>query len=149
MNKGYTYIDGMVIISDGNGNHTQSEYYDNLEKVLVQKNVIEAMENAKLLVKLCVKAGYKKIHLDTSMRLGDDPVDQPLLDSVIAERGAILFKECENAYQEMLQNNPDEIRPVYVIGSEVPIPGGSQEVDDRVSVTKPEDFENTLLSYKK
>lgn len=45
MNKGYTYIDGMVIISDGNGNHTQSEYYDNLEKVLVQKNVIEAMES--------------------------------------------------------------------------------------------------------
>ena len=37
MNKGYTYIDGMVIISDGNANHTQSEYYDNLDKVLVKK----------------------------------------------------------------------------------------------------------------
>ena len=45
MNKGYTYIDGKVIISDENGNHTQSEYYDNLDKVLVQENVIEEMEN--------------------------------------------------------------------------------------------------------
>lgn len=45
MNKGYTYIDGKVIISDENGNHTQSEYYDNLDKVLVQENIIEEMEN--------------------------------------------------------------------------------------------------------
>ena len=45
MNKGYTYIDGKVIISDENGNHTQSEYYDNLDKVLVQENVIINKEN--------------------------------------------------------------------------------------------------------
>ena len=63
----------------------------------------EAMEHAKLLVRMCVKAGYKKIHLDTSMRLGDDPFDKPLMDEVIAERGAILFEECEKAYQEMLK----------------------------------------------
>ena len=44
MNKGYTYIDGKVIISDEFGNHTQSEYYDNLDKVLVQENVIEEIE---------------------------------------------------------------------------------------------------------
>ena len=44
MNKGYTYIDGKVVISDENGNHTQSEYYDNLNEVLVQENVIEKME---------------------------------------------------------------------------------------------------------
>ena len=45
MNKGYTYIDGKVIISDENGNHTQSEYYDNLDQILVQENVIEEMES--------------------------------------------------------------------------------------------------------
>ncbi len=45
MNKGYIYIDGKVIITDENGNHTQSEYYDNLDKVLVQENVVEEMEN--------------------------------------------------------------------------------------------------------
>ena len=108
----------------------------------------EAMENAKTLVKLCVEAGYKKIHLDTSMRLGDDPIDEPLQDSIIAERGAILFEECEKTYQNMLKVNPDEIRPVFVIGSEVPIPGGSKETEDSVSVTQVEDFENTLFAYK-
>lgn len=109
----------------------------------------EAMENAKELVRLCVQAGYKKIHLDTSMRLGDDPVDQPLQNSVIAERGAILFEECEKTFLEMLKKNPDEIRPVYVIGSEVPIPGGAQCDGEAINITKPGDFENTLLAYKK
>ena len=45
MNKGYVYADGKVIINDENGNHTESEYYDNLDKVLVQENVIEEMED--------------------------------------------------------------------------------------------------------
>lgn len=45
MNKEYTYIDGKVIISDENNNKTQCEYYDNLDEVLVQENLIETMEN--------------------------------------------------------------------------------------------------------
>lgn len=44
MNKEYTYIDGKVIISDENDTKVQSEYYDNLDKVLVQENLIETME---------------------------------------------------------------------------------------------------------
>lgn len=44
MNKEYTYIDGKVIISDENDKKTQSEYYDNLDKVLIQENLIETME---------------------------------------------------------------------------------------------------------
>lgn len=44
MNKEYTYIDGKVIISDENDNKTQSDYYDNLDEVLVQENLIETME---------------------------------------------------------------------------------------------------------
>lgn len=45
MNKEYTYIDGKVIISDENGKKTLIEYYDNLDDVLIQENVIETMEN--------------------------------------------------------------------------------------------------------
>ena len=45
MNKGYAYMDGKAIICDEFGNQTQSEYYDNLEKVLVKENLIEEMEN--------------------------------------------------------------------------------------------------------
>lgn len=110
----------------------------------------EAMENAKVLVTQCVKAGYKKIHLDTSMRLGDDSRTERLSDEVIAERGAVLYQACEEAYQEMLLTNPDEMHPVFVIGSEVPIPGGMNESEpEGMDITNPDDFERTLLVYKK
>lgn len=109
----------------------------------------EAMKNSRELVKLCVLAGFRKIHLDTSMKLADDPLNERLSDDVIAERGAILLKECENAYQELLKKNPASIRPVYIIGSEVPIPGGSQDDEEGLQITKPEDFERTLTAYKK
>ena len=109
----------------------------------------EAMQNAEELVRLAVAAGYKKIHLDTSMKLGDDSPTERLSDEVIAERGARLYKVCEAEYQKMLEQNPDEMHPVFVIGSEVPVPGGNQKKDDTVEVTLPEDFERTLMAYRK
>lgn len=113
------------------------------------KKASVAMEHAKKLVYDCVKAGYTKVHLDTSMKLGDDPKDEMLSNDVIAERGAILYQECDRAYKELLEENPDAVHPVYIIGSEVPIPGGSQEEDDNLQVTKPRDFEQTIMAYKK
>lgn len=107
-----------------------------------------AMEKSVELVKLFVSAGFKKIHLDTSMRLADDPKDAPLSDDTVARRGAILYKACEEAYQELLKTNPAEERPAYIIGSEVPIPGGAQEAEDSISVTKPEAVEKTLSAYR-
>jgi D-tagatose-1,6-bisphosphate aldolase subunit GatZ/KbaZ len=107
-----------------------------------------AMEKAIDLVKLFVQAGYKKIHLDTSMRLADDPKDVVLSDETIARRAAILYQVCEETYQEMLSHNPREARPVYIIGSEVPIPGGTQEAEESISVTKPESVDKTLSIYK-
>ena len=107
----------------------------------------EAMNNAKTLVRLCVLAGFTKIHLDTSMKLADDPVNERLSDEVIAERGAVLLEECERAYQSLLKTKPDAIRPVYIIGSEVPIPGGTQEENAGLQVTSVKDFEATLETY--
>lgn len=110
----------------------------------------EAMEKAKVLVSLCVKAGYKKIHLDTSMRLGDDSRTERLSDDVIAERGAVLYQACEEAYLELKKQNPNEIHPVFVIGSEVPVPGGINEDEaEGMELTKPSDFEHTLMAYRK
>lgn len=108
----------------------------------------EAMEKSVELVKLFVAAGFKKLHLDTSMRLADDSVKERLSDETIARRGAVLYEACEEAYQELLRKNPKEVRPVYVIGSEVPIPGGAQEAEESISVTKPEDVEKTLAVYR-
>lgn len=108
----------------------------------------EAMKKSVELVKLFVLAGFKKIHLDTSMRVADDPTDVMLSDETIARRGAILYEACEEAYQELLAKNPQEVRPAFIIGSEVPIPGGAQEAEDSISVTKPEAVERTLDVYK-
>ncbi len=44
MNKEYIYIDGKAIIKDDKGNQVPIEYYDNLDKVLVQENLVETME---------------------------------------------------------------------------------------------------------
>lgn len=107
----------------------------------------DAMKQAEILVRDCVQAGYQKIHLDTSMRLGDDPLDQPLDDSVVAERGAVLYQACEDEFQKVLQEHPDAIHPVYVIGSEVPIPGGAQQEEESLQVTTPERFSQTLMAY--
>ncbi|MEG2633847.1 MAG: class II D-tagatose-bisphosphate aldolase, non-catalytic subunit, partial [Oscillospiraceae bacterium] len=107
----------------------------------------EAMERSKELVRQYVLAGFTKIHLDTSMRIADDSASCPLSDDIIASRAAILCRECEDAYIERLKAFPDSIAPVYVIGSEVPIPGGAQEEEDSVSITGKEDALKTINSF--
>lgn len=108
-----------------------------------------AMEKSVELVKLFVLAGFKKIHLDTSMRLADDSKTKRLSDEVIARRGVTLYQACEEAYQELCKTNPLEERPVYIIGSEVPVPGGAQEEEDSITVTKAEDLQKTVAVYQK
>lgn len=108
----------------------------------------EAMANAEELVYQYTRAGFIKIHLDTSMKLADDP-EGMLSTETIAKRGVRLYKVCMKAYEELLAEKPDAVRPVFIIGSEVPIPGGAQEAEDTLAVTRPEDFENTVKTYKK
>lgn len=42
----------------------------------------------------------------------------------------VLCQVCENAYQELIHKVPSALAPVYIVGSEVLIPGGSQDVVD-------------------
>ncbi len=93
--------------------------------------------------------GFTKIHIDTSMKVADDDPNTRLSDETIARRGATLAKVCEEAYQELLQENPEAIHPVYIVGSEVPIPGGAQEEKFGMQVTKPEDFKSTVATFEK
>lgn len=124
------------------GDHLGPQPWQNLD-------ADEAMDNAKELIRLCIKAGYIKIHLDTSMRLASDSTKEPLSDDVIAERGAILMEAAEDAYQELLKINPTAIHPVFVIGSEVPTPGGTQEDVNELMITHPEAFEDSIMAYKR
>lgn len=112
-------------------------------------NEKEAMENSEVLIHDYVSAGFTKIHVDTSMKVNDDDPNTRLSDEVIARRGVHLVKEAENAYKELLKENPDAVEPIYIVGSEVPIPGGSQAaVDEGVQVTKVEDFMATMQTFK-
>lgn len=108
----------------------------------------EAMALAEELVYQFARAGYTKIHLDTSMKVADDP-EGLLSTETIAKRGARLYKVCMKAYEELKAEQPDAMRPVFIIGSEVPIPGGAQEAEDTLAVTKPEDFQNTVDTYQR
>jgi D-tagatose-1,6-bisphosphate aldolase subunit GatZ/KbaZ len=96
-----------------------------------------AMEKACVLVRDCVLAGYGKIHLDASMACADDP--ERLSDAVVAERAARMCKAAEQASAET-QNT----ELVYVIGTEVPVPGGEQLENAGPVVTKVDDMRQTL-----
>lgn len=110
----------------------------------------QAMKEASELVKQYVLAGFTKIHIDTSMKVASDDPSVRLSDETIARRGAQLVAIAEIAYQELLKTNPDAIHPVYIVGSEVPIPGGSQDATDSgVQVTKVEDFKTTYAAFEK
>ena len=112
-------------------------------------NEKEAMANSEVLIDAYVSAGFTKIHVDTSMKVADDDPNVRLSDETIARRGVHLVKVAENAYNKLLETNPDAVEPVYIVGSEVPIPGGSQAaVDEGVQVTKVEDFAATMNTFK-
>ena len=107
----------------------------------------EAMEKSVELVYQYAKAGFTKIHLDTSMKVADDQ-EGLLSTETIARRGAELYKASMKGYEERKAEVPDAMRPVFIIGSEVPIPGGAQEAEDSLSVTSPEAFQDTVATYK-
>jgi D-tagatose-1,6-bisphosphate aldolase subunit GatZ/KbaZ len=108
---------------------------------LTWKNETEdtAMEKAEELIRQYVAAGFSKIHIDTSMRLAGDSVTERLPDKTIARRAARLCAAAEKATDE---------KPVYVIGSEVPVPGGATENEDSISVTSPEDLRSTMEAFR-
>ncbi len=95
-----------------------------------------ALEKAAGLVRASVLAGYTKIHLDASMACADD--SPPLTDELIADRAAAL---CQVAEKELPASSP---KPLYVIGTEVPTPGGETGPGLPPAVTPVEHVRTTL-----
>jgi D-tagatose-1,6-bisphosphate aldolase subunit GatZ/KbaZ len=113
-----------------------------LEKVLVggdhlgphpwrKKPAAQAMNFATELVRECVAAGFCKIHLDTGLACADDPGSHLPME-ITAERAAVLCRAAEAAAERQPANRP---RPLYVIGAEVPPPGGALEDPAQLKVT--------------
>jgi len=122
---------------------------DHLGPLTWQQEPAEAaMEKAEALIELFVSAGYRKIHIDTSMRLGGDDPDSPLAVRTVAERSARLARAAERAFGPLRARDPEAARPVYVIGSEVPTPGGAESDGEAVRVTRPEDFLDMMDTFR-
>ena len=101
----------------------------------------EALARSEQLVADYVAAGFRKIHLDCSMSCADDPA--ALSDTVVASRAARLCRASENAWRAC-GGEP----PLYVIGTEVPTPGGAAEALETLAVTTPSAVTATLEAHR-
>ena len=89
-----------------------------------------AMLRAERLIADYVAAGFRKIHLDCSMSCVGDPL--PLSDATVAARAARLCAVAEQTWREVGGE-----APVYVVGTEVPVPGGAHETLSQLTPTQP------------
>lgn len=103
--------------------------------------VERAMPKAEALVRDSVRAGYSKIHLDASMKCADDDPAESLPPELAAARAADL---CRVAETTLAQAGNDHPPPCYVIGTEVPVPGGTQEQEKELAVTTGESVRETI-----
>jgi D-tagatose-1,6-bisphosphate aldolase subunit GatZ/KbaZ len=99
----------------------------------------EAMQHAEIMVAEYARAGFGKIHLDASMACGGDP--ERLSDEVVAARAARLCRAAESARAGE--------GPVYVIGTEVPVPGGATHSVQELEATSVEAAAYTLAVHKR
>jgi D-tagatose-1,6-bisphosphate aldolase subunit GatZ/KbaZ len=122
-----------------------------LEKVLVggdhlgphpwrKTPAAQAMQFATELVQECVAAGFCKIHLDTGLACADDPGSHLPME-ITAERAAALCRAAEAAADRQPASRP---RPLYVIGAEVPPPGGALEDPAQLKVTTTGEVARTI-----
>ncbi len=101
-----------------------------------------AMEKAGELVRTFVQAGFTKIHLDCSEGCKGEAVQ--VSDAVSAERSAALARICED-------NAPDPSALLYIVGTEVPPPGGAraEEGDHGIVPTSADSARATLAEQQR
>ncbi|WP_168990592.1 D-tagatose-bisphosphate aldolase, class II, non-catalytic subunit [Aureimonas flava] len=101
----------------------------------------EAMGKAEAMIAAFAEAGFTKLHLDTSMGCAGEPA--ALADETVARRAARLAGAAERA-----ASAKDGSLPVYVVGTEVPVPGGAFEALDHLVVTTPEAARRTIEVHR-
>jgi D-tagatose-1,6-bisphosphate aldolase subunit GatZ/KbaZ len=98
-----------------------------------------ALAAAEAMVDAYARAGFRKLHLDTSMACQGDPPNLP--EEVIAARAARLAQVAEAAA-------PAPASLAYVIGTEVPVPGGAREEQPGPQVTAAEAVVTTVELHR-
>ncbi|PZM11579.1 D-tagatose-bisphosphate aldolase, class II, non-catalytic subunit [Rhizobium tubonense] len=101
----------------------------------------EAMEQAVVMIEAFAAAGFTKLHLDTSMGCLGEPV--ALSDAVTASRAARLA-----AAAETVLRGQGKVMPAYIVGTEVPIPGGAMEELGELEITSPEAALETIRVHR-
>ncbi len=101
----------------------------------------DAMAQAEQMVAAYVAAGFGKIHLDASMGCAGEP--EALDDTTTAHRAARLARVAEETAKA--QSLPP---PHYIIGTEVPPPGGADHELTTVSPTDPKAARDTLAVHQ-
>jgi D-tagatose-1,6-bisphosphate aldolase subunit GatZ/KbaZ len=109
-----------------------------------QQAAESAMHNGCDLVRACVLAGYKKIHLDASMACADEGKNG-LDEKTIAQRAAILCRVAETTFEEL---PPGSSPLVYVIGSEVPAPGGESQAGAPPTISSGDQVHHALELFR-
>ena len=100
-----------------------------------------ALAKAEEMTAAYVDAGFVKLHLDTSMGCaGEDP---HLDHELVADRASRLAAVAEAAHARSGGSEP-----VYVIGTEVPSPGGAVANVDSLEVTTPASASQTLDAHR-
>ncbi|QHQ35108.1 D-tagatose-bisphosphate aldolase, class II, non-catalytic subunit [Algicella marina] len=100
-----------------------------------------AMLQAERMVAAFVAAGFAKIHLDASMGCAGEPV--ALDDVATANRAARLA-----AVAERTARDAGVPPPLYIIGTEVPPPGGADHALAEIRPTDPDAARHTLAVHR-
>ncbi len=98
----------------------------------------EAMAKAEAMIAAYARAGFTKLHLDTSIGCRGEPA--ALADAETAERAARLAAVAER--------DRGAQPPLYVIGTEVPVPGGATHPLDRLKLTAPDAVAQTHYAHQ-
>jgi D-tagatose-1,6-bisphosphate aldolase subunit GatZ/KbaZ len=99
----------------------------------------EAMDRADALVAAYAQAGFTKLHLDCSMACADDP--EPVGDDRASARAARLMRVAHD-----VASDPRTLS--YVIGTEVPVPGGAAEAIGELAPTTARAARATLRAHR-
>ncbi|OON42100.1 D-tagatose-bisphosphate aldolase, class II, non-catalytic subunit [Izhakiella australiensis] len=101
----------------------------------------EALLEAEKMVSAYIEAGFSKIHIDTSMGCEGEPT--ALADELVSQRATRLIKVAEAAAARSGQS-----LPLYIIGTEVPPPGGADHLISTLEPTDPHAARRTLAVHR-
>lgn len=100
-----------------------------------------AMKEAEAMVAAYIAAGFTKIHLDASMGCHGEP--EALDDETTAHRSARLASVAEH-----VSRHTGIAPPVYIIGTEVPPPGGADHALTTIEPTRADAARRTIAIHR-